>query len=143
MRPKLLLLTLCLYAFGVMLGQNGPALVGMPEVGVTLTGTAEHPEVVSNSGRGILGYVILSRDANGRGSFMPTLKTSDMRWALVGPTSGPPVWSYADTSTIQFRQWRPHSSGYSRLGYLRQWRICRCRPGQSGLLRHPIGSSRW
>jgi hypothetical protein len=34
MRPKLLLLALCLCAPGVMLGQNEPALVGMPELGV-------------------------------------------------------------------------------------------------------------
>lgn len=90
MRPKLLLLALCLCALGVMLGQNEPALVGMPELGVTLTGTAEHPEIVNNSGRGILGYVILSRDANGRESFMHTLKTRDLRLALVRPTSAPP-----------------------------------------------------
>jgi hypothetical protein len=90
MRPKLRLFALCLCALGAMFGQNGPALVGMPELGVTLTGTAEHPEIVNHSGRGILGYVILSRDANGRESFMHTLKTRDLRLALVRPTSAPP-----------------------------------------------------
>jgi hypothetical protein len=76
---------------GVMLGQNEPALVGMPELGVTLTGTAEHPEVVNNSGRGILGYVIVSLEANGHGSLMPILKTHELRMALLkpAPASGP------------------------------------------------------
>ena len=39
MRSKLLLLALCLCALGVMLGQYEPALVGMPQLGVTFTGT--------------------------------------------------------------------------------------------------------
>jgi hypothetical protein len=87
MRRRLLLLALCLCALGVMLGQNEAALVGMPELGVMLTGTPDKPEVVSNSGRGILGYVILPLNASGLGSFMPTLKTEDLRLALVRPTS--------------------------------------------------------
>jgi hypothetical protein len=148
MRPKLPLLALCLCALRVLLGQNEPALVGIPEVGITLTGRAEHPEIANNSGRGMLGYVILSHDANGRESFMHTLKTRDLRLALVRPTSAPPVWSYGDTSTRrgykaarQLRQWRPPSSGYSPRRYLRQRRICRL--GQWAILRDTIGAGRW
>ena len=84
MRPKLLLLVLCT---GVLLGQNEPALVGLPGYGVTLTGTPEHPEIVNNSGRTILAYVIWHRDANGGGPVLPTLKTRELRTALVRPAS--------------------------------------------------------
>ena len=43
-----------------------PAMVGMPEYGVSLGGTPEHPVIENHSGRVIIGYNIETADANGR-----------------------------------------------------------------------------
>ena len=51
MRVSVLLLA---FWAAVVLGQNEPALVGLPEHGVTLSGSAEHPEIANNSGKTIL-----------------------------------------------------------------------------------------
>lgn len=95
MRTKLLLIALWA---GVMFGQNTSSneplvgrlyqsLVGLPEYGVTLTGSVEHPEAVDQSGRTILAYVLWLRAARGRGWLMPVLKTRELRLALLKPTS--------------------------------------------------------
>ena len=43
-----------------------PAMVGMPEYDVTLSGTPEDPVIENHSGRVIIGYNIETADANGR-----------------------------------------------------------------------------
>ena len=52
-----------------------------------LSGSAGHPEIVNNSGKTILGYIIWQRDANGGGPVMPTIRTRELRLALVRPAS--------------------------------------------------------
>jgi len=42
-----------------------PAMVGMPEYGVTLSGSPEDPVIENHSGRVIIGYNIETADANG------------------------------------------------------------------------------
>jgi hypothetical protein len=42
-------------------------MVGMPEYGVTLSGTPENPVVENHSGRVVIGYFLKSGDTNGRG----------------------------------------------------------------------------
>jgi hypothetical protein len=43
-----------------------PAIVGMPEYGVTLSGSPEDPVIENHSGKVIIGYNIETADANGR-----------------------------------------------------------------------------
>jgi hypothetical protein len=58
------------FLFGVALTLQAqapqPAMVGMPEYGVTLSGSPEDPVIENHSGRVIIGYNIETADANGR-----------------------------------------------------------------------------
>ena len=63
----LALLALLLAAAAALRAQGEQlAMVGMPEYGVTLSGTPEHPVIENHSGRVIIGYNIETADANGR-----------------------------------------------------------------------------
>ena len=44
-----------------------PALVGLPEHGVLLTGTPENPVIENRSGRAIIGYKLMKAGQNGHG----------------------------------------------------------------------------
>ena len=42
-------------------------LEGLPQYGVTLSGSPENPVIENHSGRTVIGYVVETADANGRG----------------------------------------------------------------------------
>jgi hypothetical protein len=63
-----------LFTIGVLSGAMAiraqveqPALQGLPQYGVTLTGTLENPVIENHSGRVVIGYDMRFSDANGRG----------------------------------------------------------------------------
>jgi hypothetical protein len=77
-----------LFTIGVLSGAMAiraqveqPALQGLPQYGVTLTGTLENPVLENHSGRVVIGYDMRFSDANGRG----------MTQNQVMPTSGLPA----------------------------------------------------
>ena len=54
-------------------------LVGLPQYGVTLTGTPSKPEIVNNSGKTILAWVLWQQDATGSGPSGITMETQSLR----------------------------------------------------------------
>jgi hypothetical protein len=60
-------MALLLGAFPTLRAQGQqPAMLGMPEYGVTLSGSPDDPVIENHSGRVIIGYNIDTADANGR-----------------------------------------------------------------------------
>jgi hypothetical protein len=66
-----------LFTIGVLSGAMAiraqveqPALQGLPQYGVTLTGTPENPIIENHSGRVVIGYSVKLADANGRGMLL-------------------------------------------------------------------------
>ena len=67
-------------------------LAGLPEFGVTLTGTPAHPTIVNNSGKSLIGYVLRMEYASGQSGYGRTLNTRSLRLnvpalGLGGPAS--------------------------------------------------------
>jgi hypothetical protein len=58
-----------------MFGQNDPALVGLPQHGVTLAGSPKNPVVKNHSGKAMIGYVVKTGDQNGQGTVNQQLLT--------------------------------------------------------------------
>jgi hypothetical protein len=54
-------------------GAGFSPLEGLPQYGVTLSGSPENPVIESHSGRTVIGYVVETADANGRGVTYPQL----------------------------------------------------------------------
>ena len=66
-----LLLTLCGIAAAQTTDSN--SLEGLPQYGVTLSGSLENPIVENHSGKTVIGYVVKFADANGRGEILNQL----------------------------------------------------------------------
>jgi hypothetical protein len=64
--------------FALAWGQQ-PALVGLPEHGVELTGTAQNPTIVNNSGKTIIGHVLCLEYASGGCNCVRNLNTHSLR----------------------------------------------------------------
>jgi hypothetical protein len=58
-----------------MSGQNDPALLGLPQYGVTLSGSPKNPVVENHSGKTVIGYVVKTADQNGQGTVNQQLLT--------------------------------------------------------------------
>jgi hypothetical protein len=68
-------------------------LVGLPQYGVTLTGTPSKPEIVNNSGKTILAWVLWQQDATGSGPSGITMETQNLRNGITrtGSTAAGPT----------------------------------------------------
>ena len=63
-------------------------LVGLPEYGVTLTGTVKNATILNNSGKTIIVHVLRFDYAGGGGIYMRKLKTRGMRLRLGASPEG-------------------------------------------------------
>ena len=72
------LLPLLAFAW-IALGQQDAPLVGLPEYGVTLTGTQAEPTLVNNSDKGLIGYVVRLAYASGGSDYRRNLQTRSLR----------------------------------------------------------------
>jgi hypothetical protein len=71
-------------AMAIRAQEQQPALQGLPQYGVTLTGTLENPVLENHSGRVVICYDVKFSDANGLGM------TQNLVMAISGPAAGIP-----------------------------------------------------
>jgi hypothetical protein len=71
-----------------------PALAGLPEHGVLLTGTPDNPVIENRSGRAVIAYTLKKADQNGHGMNPPVLLTFSGQPA--GIPDGGPVYSHGN-----------------------------------------------
>jgi len=65
-------------------------LFGLPEYGVTLTGTPAEPTIINNSGKTIIGYVLCLQYASGGCIHRINLKTHGLRLNMKNLSAGIP-----------------------------------------------------
>jgi hypothetical protein len=76
--------------FALVAWGQQPALVGLPEYGVTLTGTVQNPVIVNNSGRTIIGHVLCLGYASGGAQCRRDLNTRGLRLNRKNVSAGIP-----------------------------------------------------
>jgi len=70
---------LAVACWGLVAWGQQPALVGLPEYGVTLTGTPAQPTIANNSGKNLIGYVLRLEYASGGSNYVRNLNTHSLR----------------------------------------------------------------
>jgi hypothetical protein len=82
---------LAVTCFALVAWGQQTALVGLPEYGVTLTGTAQNPTILNNSGKTIIGHVLcLGYAALGGCQYRRNLKTRELRLNMKNLAAGIP-----------------------------------------------------